>query len=611
MSTQKKVDKVLKMVRERVMEEVGSLLGVGFHLSESVNQVISKAEYFAELNGKKVVAKLDVTGEIEGLGAIMLSVKDAIRLGGTLIMLPAAELDQVVKNENYSEEIEDSYGEIANIIAGSYTKAFEDSFPKDCRFVRKEQDVVVPLKVDSSSTEPIPEQYYYWVRSSMKLDDQEMGEIDVLMPAEAFGIEIPDVVADDSGDSVTPQDEEESTTVVDTSEEVENVLDESEKSDLDDDVPSIPQSEKQEEAPQQVVLNSKEIEKKKKLIDKLLNSSAELLAEETGSLLGVDVKLKDTINKFVTKESFFQEETSGKQVVANMDIAGEAEGESFLFVSLKDAIRIGSILIMLPPSEMETAVNEEEFTEDCKDAYSEIANIISGSYTTIFQDQYSESLRFIKKDTEVISPLKIDCDGDEIIPNQSYYLSMSSLEIGDKSCGNICLLLPADLFGLAQITDEDQSTVEQITSDDRANERTHKAESIHAQEVLSVNQVNDAAEILLIENNSAEADKIEAELRNNSIHARRISFNDSINEHLSNRLKLVIIVMQEVDEQAYGIAIKLRAMKPVPIVAAGSEWTRSRVIKAVKYGVTDILLTPSSSEEIREKVNGNMMQLAA
>ncbi len=599
------------MVRERVMEEVGSLLGVGFHLSESVNQVISKAEYFAELNGKKVVAKLDVTGEIEGLGAIMLSVKDAIRLGGTLIMLPAAELDQVVKNENYSEEIEDSYGEIANIIAGSYTKAFEDSFPKDCRFVRKEQDVVVPLKVDSSSTEPIPEQYYYWVRSSMKLDDQEMGEIDVLMPAEAFGIEIPDVVADDSGDSVTPQDEEESTTVVDTSEEVENVLDESEKSDLDDDVPSIPQSEKQEEAPQQVVLNSKEIEKKKKLIDKLLNSSAELLAEETGSLLGVDVKLKDTINKFVTKESFFQEETSGKQVVANMDIAGEAEGESFLFVSLKDAIRIGSILIMLPPSEMETAVNEEEFTEDCKDAYSEIANIISGSYTTIFQDQYSESLRFIKKDTEVISPLKIDCDGDEIIPNQSYYLSMSSLEIGDKSCGNICLLLPADLFGLAQITDEDQSTVEQITSDDRANERTHKAESIHAQEVLSVNQVNDAAEILLIENNSAEADKIEAELRNNSIHARRISFNDSINEHLSNRLKLVIIVMQEVDEQAYGIAIKLRAMKPVPIVAAGSEWTRSRVIKAVKYGVTDILLTPSSSEEIREKVNGNMMQLAA
>ena len=178
------------MARERVMEEVGSLLGVSFDLSESVHHVIAKGEYFSELDDKKIIAKLDIIGDIEGLGGILVSIKDAIRLGGTLIMLPTAELDQVVSSENYSEEIEDSYGEIANIIAGSYTKAFEDAFPKDCRLIRKEQEAIVPLKVEISSAEPIPDQIYYVVRSTMKLGDQEMGEIDVLLPAVEFGIEM-------------------------------------------------------------------------------------------------------------------------------------------------------------------------------------------------------------------------------------------------------------------------------------------------------------------------------------------------------------------------------------------------------------------------------------
>ena len=33
--------------------------------------------------------------------------------GGTLIMLPPAELDEVMGREEYSEELDDSYGEIA------------------------------------------------------------------------------------------------------------------------------------------------------------------------------------------------------------------------------------------------------------------------------------------------------------------------------------------------------------------------------------------------------------------------------------------------------------------------------------------------------------------
>lgn len=612
MKAKQRIDKVLEASKQRVQEEVGSLLGADFQLSEVSTQIISKSDFFDEQTGKKVVAKLDINGEIEGLGGIILSVKDAIRLGGTLIMLPSGELDEVSKSENYTEEIEDSYGEIANIIAGSFTKSFEDSYPKDCRFVRKEQDVISPAKVDISSAEPFPDQNYYWVSTKMTLDGHEMGEMSVLIPAIPFGLEVPsqegqeveteaDVIAEESRSAT----------------EVEN-LTTSENGEKDVKGEQEDQTVDKTEPEKITGPTGKGLEKHKKLIDKLLESCKNTIGEEVGALLGVTVKLGENDNKIVTKEDFFQEEISGKHVLADMDVVGDLEGKSFLFVSLKDAIRIGSTLIMLPPSELETAVSEEEFTDDAKDAYGEIANIISGAYTTVFQDQYTQSLRFIKKDIETLAPLKVDCDSDELIPDQLYYMSCSSLEINGKEYGNLSLLLPAQQMGLKQLAVAATTDGNEAGHQENAGmSETSSAAAANTQSIttadtdLDNNQIDETAEILIIENNSIEAEKIKAEIESTGISSQRISFNESINPHLTNGLKLIIIIMDEVDEQAYGIAIKLRAMRTIPIVAAGSGWTRSKVIKAVKYGVTDILLTPSSTEDIREKINNNMLKMAA
>jgi hypothetical protein len=49
----------------------------------------------------------------------------------------------------------------------------------------------------------------------------------------------------------------------------------------------------------------------------------------------------------------------------------------------------------------------------------------------------------------------------------------------------------------------------------------------------------------------------------------------------------------------------------VPLIAAGPGWTKSKVFKAVKYGVSDILLTPASGGDVEENVRNNMIKLAA
>ena len=73
----------------------------------------------------------------------------------------------------------------------------------------------------------------------------------------------------------------------------------------------------------------------------------------------------------------------------------------------------------------------------------------------------------------------------------------------------------------------------------------------------------------------------------------------------------MFLVMKRVDEQAFGMAIKISSNCSLPIIAAGPEWTRSKVLRAVKYGVTDILLTPAEDSDIEEKIKNNIISLAA
>ena len=181
------------------------------------------------------------------------------------------------------------------------------------------------------------------------------------------------------------------------------------------------------------------------------------MQEEVSALLGVDLQLSDHETRPVSKEDFFLDEVSGKQVLAHMKVTGDAEGESFLFVSLKDAIRIGGILIMLPPSELETAVAEEDFTEDATDAYNEIANIVAGVYTGFFEEKYTRSLRFVRTEVEQVVPLKVNAESEDPIPDQTYYMSSSTVSIEGKAMGKVQLLVPIALLQLEGLGQEQVS----------------------------------------------------------------------------------------------------------------------------------------------------------
>ncbi len=609
MKTRERLDRVLQAAHERTQQEVGSLIGAEFLLTANDSEIVSKEFFFDQPLGKQVFAKMDIVGDLEGKGGLLISIKDAIRLGGTLIMLPPAELDDVVANEAYDGETEDSYGEIANIIAGSYTKTLEELFPKACRFIRKEQEVLVPVKVDIASDEPIPNGRYYQVSCGMQLDGKKLGNLIMLIPAEPFGL-VPAENEDEQGaaaeETEKGSDQNHSQVSALSAEETGGAA-VVEDSDADSARAEV-QKESSEGQQKDVV------EKHKKLIDSLLETCRGKVEEEVGSLLGVEISCTGLDNRIIGKEDFFFEEVSGKQVVADLDVVADLGDTGYLVVDLKDAIRIGSTLIMLPAKELETAVAEEDFGADCQDAYGEIANIIAGVYTAVFEEQYKKPIRFIKKDIKEIVPMKVDIESDEPIVDQAYYISQMSLAMDGHAYGKLQLLFPAAMFGLESLAasaDENPSVTEERSSATADSGDGQKAMEQAYQRSGDASAGGKNKDILIISDSEHDLQQITDVIERYGYTRMVLSFRDSVNEYLPGSFKMVFVVSRVVDEQLFGMAIKVSTACTLPVIAAGPQWTRTKVIKAVKYGVTDILLTPAEKGDIEDKLEKNRVEKAA
>ncbi len=591
---QKKINRLLAECQTRIEKEVAILLGADITLSNLENRILKKEEFFEDhVSGRQVLADMEVAGEEDGRSYLAMSVKDAIHLGGKLIMLPPAELESVVNSQDFGVDARDAYGEIANIISGVYTAVFEEQYIQKLRFIRKELRDIEPAKVDVTSAEPIPDKTYYVSSVSMAVDGKQLGRVHMLFPAALLRL------AGEKEENVVPEKEQHRSVAHESS-------------------PPVEQTARQTAAVSTTEGNSSarssqvEGQKQKKIIDKILAACRDRMVDEVSALLGTEVTLSNLENIIVGKEEFFFDKVTGKQVIASMDMVGELEGKSYLSIGLRDAIRIGGTLIMLPSSELDSVAAAEDFNEDTQDAFGEIANIIAGVYTAGFEEMYPQKVRFIKTGLQQIAPMKVDIADAEPFPDQDYYLSRMDLALGSHGLGKIHMLFPAELLqldGLRGGSDAADDEVGVGVSTTAAGVGATGSGPEQGREAVGAS--SGLLDILVVGDDDAEARKIAAVLGQSGYAVKILSFKDNLHGFIPGKLKAIYLVMQDVNEQAFGVAIKISSACSVPLIAAGPGWTRTKVIKAVKYGVRDILLTPASQEEIRENINSNLLEMAA
>ena len=617
MKARERFDKLLHACRVRIQEEVSALIGRPFVLGEPVFRQSSKEELFAEPGFKEVLAHIRLEGEIQGAGCLIVGIKDAILIGGTLIMLPNSELENVVASQDYSEELQDSYGEVANIICGATTVTFEEQYPKSVRLVRMEQEVFAPAKVVVESDQPIADVPYYVMTTPMQLDGSDLGALRLILPAEPFGLVMEAAKGQpDRVEEVRKEPEASSATVAkEVAGEAIGVLDRQTAGDGSAGSPGV--LDRPAEVPatahsEGAVVRKRDVGKQRKRVDELLKNSMARVSEEVSALLGGTLQITVLENLAVTKEMFL-EQAGGRQIMTRLDLRGGSRGPACLFVDVKSAVYLGGCLIMLPEGELEETVRNEEFGDDARDAYGEVTNIIAGVYTAVFEEQSTIKLGFVKTSMEAVTPAKINPDSDEVFDSRPYYLSLGRIQYNGRDLGRMQLLIPAEDLDLeALLLPEAETSRAEEQPAPTVSAATGKKILAPVDPVARRQDSSTPPDILLYTDDDGEAERIASVLETMGYGCRILHFKEPVNHIMTPRVQLVFLVMREASEQGFGVAIKVTsAGLPVPLVAAAPAWTRTLVLKAVKYGACDILITPSSSEDIREKIEINLARKAA
>lgn len=606
------IDVICKAGMENLAGEIGVLLGQTLVCSDVQLKLTTKEDLFSNLERKKtILTRMTVNGDQEGSCYLLTRTSSAVILGGTLIMLPEDIIEENARNEKLDGELDDAFGEVANIIAGVFTQAFVDKYAKNLRFIKKTVEELIPTKIDPASDEPFAPGNYHVTSGNMKIGDKDLGPFEFVVPAAIFELEEAVIAAPKK--AATPD-------AAEVTAEPESIVAASQPAPTPE---SAPPAEKKP-----VFADAK------KLTDVIFKAIIGQAGEEIGALLGQSLRCHDIQLVMTNKADFFSNHCNEKSVLTHMKITGDREGLGFMVAQVHDAVVLGGTLIMLPEDQIIEQKNKKQFDGDVKDAYGEVANILSGSLNQIILERYPKKLHFVKTEAEIIVPTKIDTASDQPFAEGNYYLASFAIQMEGYELHRLLLIFPAEIFDLeneqAAAPTQDQAApsvtaatatagpapgewggpplpdatkpATGVTKDVRSNQEASPATTTKSQ---PVREPTGTPIVLLISDNKTDADPFVKILSSAEYECQVLSFQEEVKELFQQHKILgIFLIMAQVGEKGFASAIKLQsAGKPLPpLIFAGPEWTRSAVLRAVKYGAKDILVMPASSDDIQDKV---------
>ena len=573
MNHRERLEQTLLACRDRIQEEVAALIGKPFRLGAPVFRLADAGTLTIEpAAAGRLFVPVRLDGEVAGMGLMLVRLGDAIRIGGLLVMLPEVELQGAVRAEAWSEEMADTFAEVAGIVCGALSAVFKEQFPQQVRFLAAGQQVVVagdPVPPSSLATGEM-----FVLTLPMEAEGCDFGPFTLALPAAPFGLVASDAVLATTG---VPD-----ATAADTAAAADQgaAMEEPQPP-----TPAPPDS--------------------RRLAQRVMADCLARTGDAVGNLLGGSLGIVPERQAVLTREDVLAQAGAG-QVLARLTVGGEGEGEACVLTDLPTAAALGGGLLMLPEDELATATRTDRLDQDLTDAYAEVITVIASACTTVFAEQ--DTVARLRFDRGTVATLPAD---NRALPAAGYCLAAGRVAFAGRDLGRLQLLVPAHLLGLE--LPEAASEAEEVAAADEADRAATAAQEPGIEEAGTAADDSGAAgeaagagamaEVLLFSDDRAESDRILAMLARIGSSGRVCHFKDPVQGALAPGVRMVVLVMGEVSEQGFGVAIKLAsAGLRVPLVAAGPAWTRSLVLQAVKYGVSDVLVTPVAEEDLRARL---------
>lgn len=366
----------------------------------------------------------------------------------------------------------------------------------------------------------------------------------------------------------------------------------------------------------------------KKLYE-MLETALRQAGEEAGMLLGKGLSVTLTDSLAFTKAAYFNDLDDGVFVIT-VESRGSYPGQFYLLFNLRDAILMSSLLLGIPAPRIQEKRRLMIIETDDIDAFGEIGNMINGAMNTTFQGSLSEKAQLKQQAAKKYVP-EIDLlSEDEPIPDGDYLMFRAKLEMEGQEMHHLDLLIPLDLANQYDPPSEpapeppvsDQATADEEKPESDVSETPDepaikKAEpSVAAEgephETSSDRKVTGVAGttgedmIAIFEDSEEEIANISESLSFTGFKLVSGQLNADIKDVFSQgNIRMVLIGSQDADDRELAVCIKINALRqdqPVPILMCAQRWTRTAVLKALKYGARDIIIKPCDPDELAAKV---------
>lgn len=550
---------------EQVEDKVGELIGTDLEVSLLSASLIKKQGFLENQSGRNSIICLQMGGRYEGEGCLVVAEDCAVRLAGKMLMLPSMELNDIISGGNYADEVELNYA--FDDIAKCLVIAFLDTFQRSPNFIAtvtcQSQRFAEGRKETVDALEHLPpDQTYYQVSGSITLAGVTTNTVSLLLPA--FVLVCSEPFKKHTGQQISAS----SST--------------SEFQDLE------PTSPVQREIPGTASEDREDL---------LLPHLRPLLQKELSNMLGITVQIREKGSLSGPLTELLQETDVSTQLRTPITISGGIQNHGWLITTTSDAVKLGLLLTQGTPGLMLPGSLSGGFSFDCQDGFQEICSIFTDVVGLVCHDLSQGELVMEKGGDPDETDLHSE-SAEAMDENEQIYMRTSLELVADTLvCGTMHILLPVEVY-------ENVPSVEPAPSQER-NEAIGDKQTKNQPTTVSQRELSDQeAVVMLIEDSQNNTPEIINSVEDAGIRTESFSLADDFSKASPDSYLAVLLVLDRLDEIGLGVVIKIKSTSSVPLLVAASQWTQTDVMKALRYGVDDIIMLPVESDELLRKLMG-------
>ncbi|GAB4302493.1 MAG: response regulator [Desulfuromonadia bacterium] len=335
------------------------------------------------------------------------------------------------------------------------------------------------------------------------------------------------------------------------------------------------------------------------LLHSVLIRSVTQACDESSMLLGqtFGATEEDCLN---TNRITYFSDTDDPMMVATVESREEYPGFLYMVFTLRDAILLSGLMLGIPPARIAEKRRLAILESDDIDAFGEIMNQIIGSFNSVFQPGFPK-----KSHLKLISHRKfvpgIDEMGDnEPFPEGEYHLCRFRLSIPGQEMDRL------DVFVSQELAFQFDPPSPPGDGETAAGGEPEGGESTGAAAPQMETDGAKEPAILILDDDEGDRKLLSDSLTGLRFPVITAPTAADIRSFFSRSdIVLVIVGVPHPDDHHFSLCIKISSLqregKPVPLIMAAREWTRSAVLKAIKYGARDIIMTPATPDEILSK----------